>query len=274
MDRRITSRLNMANAVKEVCDTRPDVVATVPAFVLLVAALGERITALRALIKQLSKKESGLALDKTNWKERLSLLLSVVCGAGVSYARKVNNVVLEKNFGFAETILSNMRDTELIETAQSIIDLQGTVAAELVDYGITNAFMNDVRAALTSFEEKNPKPMVNIYTGEALRNEAFDKAFELSDFVLQNLMKSALVFKVMNPNFYLSLEKASHISKVGVRHDENPAAANMEMNRVQPSPNTNDMLKDAVETLNTNAEPTSNGATEPIAVQEPSLNEL
>ena len=61
MDRRITSRLNMANAVKEVCDTRTDVVALVPAFVLLVATLKDKALTLRALMKQLSKKTTGLA---------------------------------------------------------------------------------------------------------------------------------------------------------------------------------------------------------------------
>lgn len=225
MDRKITSRLNMANAVKEVCDTRTDVVALVPAFVLLVASLQDRITALRGLMKPLTKKTDGFSEDKTNWKAQLSLLLSVVCGAGVSYSRKIKDVVMEKSFGFAETILSGMRDTELIETASSIIELQSTVATELKDYGITAELMAEVTDALAKFEAKNTLPIVNIYTGEADRNEALDYAFELSDFILQDMMKAALIYKVLDPNFYQSLDNASRISKVGIRHDQDPADA-------------------------------------------------
>ncbi|MCF8246571.1 MAG: hypothetical protein K9J37_10065 [Saprospiraceae bacterium] len=89
-----------------------------------------------------------------------------------------------------------------------------------MDYGITTAFMSDVAEALVKFEEKNPKPIANVYTSEADRNELLNLAFGLSEFVIQDMMKSALVYKVVDINFYQSLENASRISKVGIRHDE------------------------------------------------------
>lgn len=246
MDRRITSRLNMANAVTEVCDTRTDVVALVPAFVLLVAALKGRIVALNDLMKRLTTNASGISEDKNAWKSRLSLLLSIVCGAGVAYSRKLKDVVLEKNFGYAESTLYQLRDTELIQTAKAIMEEQANIAAQLVDYGITVAFMSDVAEALVKFEEKNPKPIANVYTSEADRNELLDKAFGLSEFVLQDMMKSALVYKVLDINFYKSLENASRISKVGIRHEVEEGVKK----EAQEPPATLAALEDMVNDLN------------------------
>jgi len=274
----------MANAVKEVCDNNPDVVALVPAFVVLVVALGTRITTLRAQMKKVSMKNSGLYENKTNWKESLSLLLSVLCGAGVSYARKISDVVLRNNFDYPVSTFTEMRDTELIEMAQSLIELQATVAAPLVDYGITTAFMTEVGEALDNFDEANPQPITNVYTMEAERELLLKMAFSLSDFVLQDMMKAALIYKVLNPTFYQSLHNASLIRNAGLRHEEEPAtaaakevatgasgqqASTTERKEAQESPNMQEVLKGAMDTIRTNGEEV---AAEPTAVQEPSLN--
>lgn len=275
MDRKITSRLNMANAVVNVCDSRTDAVALIPAFALLVADLKTRIAALKVLMQRLSSNTSGYQADKTKWKDKLALLLSIVCGAGVSYAKKIEDVALERNFGFADSTLHGMRDTELIETAHSLIALQGTVAAQLVEYGITTSFMNDVTTALENFEEKNPKPIVNVYTSEADREQLMDLAFDLSEFVLQNMMKSALVYKVLDFNFYQALNNASRISKVGIRHDE--PAPNLKMavdssdmtaqREVQDAPSISELLVNNMEDINAAA-----GNMDAPTVQEPSMN--
>lgn len=272
-DRRVTARLNMANAVQEVCNNNTTVVASVPAFAVLVTGLDTRITALRDQLKKLSMNNSGLSENKAYWKDRLSLLLSVVCGAGVAYARKTNDLVLENNFDYPISTFILMRDTELIETAQSIIDLQATVAAQLVDYGITTAFMTEVSDALANFEEANPKPIVNVYTSEADRELLLKMAFSLSDFVLQDMMKAALIFKVLNPVFYQSLDNASRISKVGVRHEEEPemaaakeAAMPLEMTELDEQRAT-ELLDTNVQEMNATSEQAAG-----LALPEPSQN--
>ncbi len=258
MDRKITSRLNMANAFKQICDDNQATVKKMPTFESLVATLGIKITNLKLVAKQLDTKNGGYRKDKINWKEQLSLLLSVVCGAGVSYAKTAGDIVLQEKFAFAETALSGQRDTELIGTANSIIELQETVAAQLLGNGITSDFMNEVKAALANFEAKNTLPIVNVYAGEAKREEAMKLAFELSDFVLQNMMKAALIFKITDPGFYMTLENASHISKVGVRREEvptkqavasNDAQGATEQKSVQEQPATTDLLENAVQEI-------------------------
>ncbi|MBI5917525.1 MAG: hypothetical protein HY842_19325 [Bacteroidetes bacterium] len=270
MDRRITSRLNMANAVVEVCDSRPDVVALVPAFVLLVAALKSRITALNNLMQRLSANTSGYYEDKVKWKDKLSLLLSMVCGAGVSYSRKIGDVVLERNFSFAETTLFGLRDTELIQTANSLIALQATVAAQLVPYGITIDLMTQVNEALDNFEEVNPKPIVNVYTSEADREQLLDMAFDLSDFVLQDMMKAALIYKVLDLNFYQSLENASRISKVGIRHEEPPVEGEGVAKEAAAAPE--EMMNDAIEDMQAGARSVVEAPSVPVEEEELSEN--
>ncbi len=262
MDRRVTSRLNMANAVEEVCDTRTDVVALVPAFVLLVTSLKNRITALKALMQRVSIDNSGYYADKIKWKDKLALLLSILCGSGVSYAKKIEDPVLEGKFGFADSTLFGMRDTELIEAANSLIALQATVAAQLVEYGITTSFMDDIATALDNFDEMNPKPIVNVYTSEADREELLDMAFGLSEFVLQDMMKAALIYKVLNFNFYQALKNASRIRNAGLRHDkptlnsntDNDSGETTSRKEVQGAPTISELLDNHVQEINASAE--------------------
>lgn len=283
MDRRITSRLNMANAFMGVCDANPTAVALVPAFAPLVAALKNRITALNAVVQRLSANTSGLYEDKLKWRTKLSQLLAAVCGAGVAYAKSINDVVLEGNFSFAESTLFGMRDTELIQAANSLIALEATVAAHLLDYGITSTLMKEVTNALENFEETNPKPIINVYVSEADRAMALKMAFELSEFVLENMMKAALIYKMLNLNFYQALENSSRISQVGIRHEEYPEAtvakkaakdaatqqAVTEKKEVQDAPSVSELLGINMREINA----TSKNIETP-SVQEPSKNGL
>lgn len=290
-DRRVTARLNMGNAVKKVCDDNVDIVALVPAFVLLVTGLGTRITELRLQIKKVSKKNGGSSNTKEYWKNQSAFLLSIVCGAGIAYAQKIKDMKLEENFNFSKTALEELRDTELIETGQSIIDTQATLAAQLIDYGITTAFMTTVTEALSNFEEANPEPIANVSTTKAKHEQLLDDAFALSAYVLENMMKAALIYKVLNPLFYQSLDNASLVRDTGVRHDLTPeekaarkeqrrlkkeakmkeAAAKLkeaaERKEVQESSNATELLDNHVQEMNATTE-----NIETPALPEPSLN--
>lgn len=265
MDRRITARLNMANAVKELCAINPGALTMVPAFAALVTLLNDKIMAINAVMLRLSSKSTALATDKTEWKARLSLLLSVVCGAGVSYSRKIKDVVLEGNFGYVESELFQLRDTELIQVANSIIELQASVAAQLVDYGITTAFMDDVQDALDKFVEKNPKPIVNVYTSEVDRSELLSLAYDLSDFVLNDMMQAAKIFKLLKPGFYQSLENASRIRSAGLRHEVPANSEALGGDEAQDATTASELLGSNVEAMNASTEtpavpvPSSNG---------------
>ncbi len=220
MDRKITSRLNMFNAAKKVCDDKPETVNSVTAFALLVAKLGVFIAEIRNLIKQLSQNNEGISAAKTQVSKELALMLSVVCGAGVSYGKHIKDLVLEKRFDYPESDFTRMRDVELLETADNLIVLQATYDKELLPYGINANLVLHLKDLRDQFEQKSAEPIVNVYTGEADRNELLKKTFEVSDFVLNDLMSAAKIFKLNDPNFFAALDNASRISKVGIRHDE------------------------------------------------------
>ncbi len=66
MDRKITSRLNMANTYQKVCNNNASTVNTVPAFAALLVVLGTMIKGLNDLIQKVSTKTGGDAIEKTN----------------------------------------------------------------------------------------------------------------------------------------------------------------------------------------------------------------
>jgi hypothetical protein len=131
--------------------------------------------------------------------------------------------------------------------------------------------MTEVNDALDNFEETNPKPIINVYVSEADRAMALKMAFALSEFVLENMMKAALIYKMLDPNFYQALGNASRISKVGIRHEEPtevPAQKMAEMMEVQEQTSTSELLDNNLKDLNAQPEtpatpvvlePSSNG---------------
>lgn len=217
---------------------RTDAVAQVPAFGALKLVLDSKIAEVNDLVKRLSDTTKGASEDKAKWRAKLVLLLSVACGAGSAYGRRTNNVELTAQFSHSASAFQRQRDTELIQMAHHVVELVGTVSAQLVDFGITSSVMDELRAALDHFEAKNPRPIVNIYTSEADRAELLAKAFELSNFVLEDMLRAASAYKLLNPNFYKSLENASRISKVGIRHDDPAAAADPAANNLAGPPDT------------------------------------
>ncbi len=186
-------------------------------------------------------------------------------------------MVLEEKFSYAESILIGKRDTELIATANSIIELQATVAAQLEDYGITKTEVEALKNALENFEAKNSTPIVNVVMGEIDRKNALTKAFELSDFILNDMMKAALIFKLKAPEFYAQLKKASLIRNQGIRHEQDPEAAATkqaaaipqemtEKKEVQAPPSATEILGNNVQEMN------AVELTETPTLPEPSMN--
>ena len=219
IDRRVTSRANMFNAVKKVCDGRPEAVALFPSFAALVVTLGVFITELKAMMQKLSRNQEGTGERKKQLRSDLALRLAALCGAGISLGRKLANQEVEKAFGFVESDFLHLKDSELVEVASDLLSLQQVHDKDLLDYGITPELVSEIASLRTEFETISPEPIVNVYTGEADRKELLAKAFQVSDFVLNDLMSAAKIFKLKDPNFFLTLENASRISKVGVRHE-------------------------------------------------------
>lgn len=220
IDRRVTSRANMFNAVKKVCDGRPEAVALFPAFAGLVTGLGNYIVELKSMMQKLTRNQEGTSERKKQLKSDLALRLAALCGAGTSLGRKMANQEVEKAFGFVESNFLHLKDSELVEVASDLLVLQQQHDKGLLDYGITPEMVAEIASLRTEFETISPEPIVNIYAGEADRKELLAKAFQVSDFVLNDLMSAAKIFKLKDPNFFLTLENASRISKVGVRHEE------------------------------------------------------
>jgi hypothetical protein len=214
----------MFNALKKVCDNNPTIVSSIPAFVLLVNRLAEFMVAIKNLMRKLLENNSGNAGQKAIAKAALGLNLAMLGGAGRSYARSIKDVVLYEKFHFAESTLTDMRDAVLIETANSLKSLMNEYSKELEPYNINEEFIAELNKSLSDFEEINTSPIVNVYTGEAERSELIKVTFEGSDFVFNDLMAAALMFKKKHGTFYDSLVNASRVSKVGIRHDDVPSA--------------------------------------------------
>ncbi len=225
MDRRVTSRVNMFNTFLAVCTLNLEALGRIPALLLKLNILKAAVTEVKALMKRVPPNKKGDADAKAGYKLELSLLLGSLCGAGKSYAKDMKDMILWAKFNLPESSFINMRDSELIETTQYVVDLQTVHAAPLKDYGVDVEYMAKVNTALGNFETVNPLPSAGTSTDKALREALLSKTFETTDYVYNDFLEAAKMLKVSNFELYNALENASLIKNQGLRHEPQDAEA-------------------------------------------------
>lgn len=225
MDRRVTSRVNMFNTFLAVCALNLEALGRIPALLLKLNILKAAVTEVKALMKRVPPNKKGDADAKAGYKLELSLLLGALCGAGKSYAKDIKDMILWAKFNLPESSFVNMRDSELIETTQYVVDLQTIHAAPLKDYGVDAEYMAKVNTALENFVAVNPLPSAGTSTDKALREALLSKTFETTDYVYNDFLEAAKMLKVSNFELYNSLENASLLKNQGLRHEPQDAEA-------------------------------------------------
>jgi len=215
----------MFNTFLAVCAMNLVALGKIPALLLKLDMLKAAVAEVKALMKRVPPNKKGDGDAKNGYKTALSLLLGALCGVGKSYAKDMKDMVLWAKFNLPESSFINMRDSELIETAQYLVELQTAHAVPLKDYGVSEEYMANINTALDNFETFNPLPSAGTSTDKAVREALLTKTFETTDYVYNDFMEAAKMLKVSNFELYNMLENASLIKNQGLRHDEPDAEA-------------------------------------------------
>lgn len=187
------AKLNMYDVVIVKCDENTFAVNTI-------AALGAAVTEFKSIVAQIhaAAPESaavitGFAADKTNQKESVSRTAAVIAGQIFAYAAKTKNVVLKQAVDFSESDLNRIKDGEFAARIQTIHDLGVEHKTALADYGITDANLADLQAAISDYAASVPKPRAAIADRSTVKSnikQMFKDADEILVEQMDNLVET------------------------------------------------------------------------------------
>ena len=182
-----------------------------------------RLTTLKEAILELSENQSktigGQTINKKNLRKQINELAAQIGQITAAYALSAKNEVLRKAVNFPLSHYQLSRDEEVIELCRNVAKEAKIVEANLADYGITPAMIEqltifiDTYAANTQLNEKDVKQR-KVYS----KNLKL-KVKELKDHIVNSLDKVMMIFQYSHPaDYQLYLEARNSMPK---RHAKN-----------------------------------------------------
>ena len=227
----------MFTQVENKLEENAAIVDTSPAFMTARTNLKTKLDFVESLMQELSLKNTGVARDKKNTKERLSELLEIV-GSGIyAYARNNGDLTLAQKVSAPYSTYIRMRGTELQETAQAIYNIADLHKLDIVDYNVGPEDLTKLTNAIQKFKTDNAKPRGVIIDGESNRSTLRKVVNELNDFLREEMDKIAITFKTRYPEFYTLYFNARRNYSEGIRHRKPaPEAEAMNTNMAETAP--------------------------------------
>jgi hypothetical protein len=145
-------------------------------------------------VQELDKR--GLALIKSELKDKLIDLATEVSRKAVAYAKHLNGLEFLNEINYSESDLRKSPDTVLVDKCQIIYARSNAIAAALAPYDVTPALLTELQSTLTAYDNSIPKPRLGISERRqatkhlAERFKIVDKAFEEIDVLVEVVRKS------------------------------------------------------------------------------------
>lgn len=225
MDKRIVRKVNMFTNVSEVLTDNAPIVETIPALTALASKFSTALQDIENKMRPLTLDTTGVAKDKRACKEALSLRLSAVCGAMKALAASKSDNTLQAKASFSRSSLFRMRDTELQETAEALIGLANSHAADLLPYGVTAEEISALNDKAQQFKQDNPKVRLTMVTNKTERQLLFDLVASTNGLLREQMDNAVRDLRLSHPDFYDLYQNARRNYIVSIRHDEKEPTA-------------------------------------------------
>jgi len=172
------------------------------AFSALKAALDNFINsyALQAAIQ--AGDITGITVNKKNLREALIQQLMPVVAALYVFAQEDDDPELEARVDFEISDLRDMRDTELLDAAQNLIDDGNANIGALGDYGIDAAYMTTTGNALGAYSAVIAKPTTAIVTRSVATANMEQIIRQGQDHLNEKMDKMINLWRFSEPDFF------------------------------------------------------------------------
>lgn len=194
-------KLNMYDVVVVKCDENAAVVNKTPALADALDEFKTKVASIHDAAPTSAAVITGFATDKTTHKKTVSELTSFVAGKIYAYAAKTKNPVLKEASDFSLSDLKRTKDGEFAARCQTIHDLGAANIAALADFGLTNASLTELQAAIDSYAASAPKPRAALTDRVTVKFNIRKLFFEADEILAEQMDKIVESMSKTEPDF-------------------------------------------------------------------------
>lgn len=203
METKQKGKTKMYLGVKDCLLANAAITATLPNFAGYFTAFQNGLTLIQVNNEQQGFDKAGIATSKSKIKKNLMTLTIDASHKVLAYAVFTNNVVLQKEIRYTESMLKRFGETDLRDIAQGVYDRTQTNIAALNVYGITAATQTAFQAAIIAFTNAIPKTRAGIIE-KRQSTKQIESAIQTTDAALKNIDLLVEIVKLTQPAFYMS----------------------------------------------------------------------
>lgn len=160
---------------------------------------------------------TGTAEDKSAVRTACEAKAIVVAKAVYAYASDGSNNSLKQRVNYSASDLRNARDTVSRDICQVIYEEADKVLANLSNYGIVQADLNDLQQKIDDYAALIPAPKLAKDAG-AIATTNLDLLFKQADDVLSEVLDQLMAkFNITEPEFYQAYFRSRKVVKTGSR---------------------------------------------------------
>lgn len=215
MTKREENKLSMYKGVKEILSNNTDVHSSIP-------VVGEALTSFSGVIDSIDQMNvdfygstKGATADKVAKEEQLIDITSKLANVLYVYAVKTKNNALKEDFKLSKSELGQMRDNDLLNKANQIINSAESHQEDLANYGITPEKVTEARTTLNDFSAAFGNQADKMAERSSSR-ESLTELFDDADAILYDELDPIMeLFSDTNTDFYNEYHSARVIRDLG-----------------------------------------------------------
>lgn len=205
------AKLNMFNAVISYCDESTAITAALPAFATELTAFKNSVEAIDETAQLEAQVITGIAINKADMKEELSVAAENLAAALFAYATAEDDPILQQKANYTLSDFQRMKDDELGIITQNLHDDASPIVASLENYGVTAATLTTFEGLIDDYNATVSAPR-NAVALRKTYGTQLKTLFKVSDdFLKERLDKLAIHFKQTQPEFYFTYKNNRRI---------------------------------------------------------------
>jgi hypothetical protein len=203
--------LSMYYTVRELCQQQSAIWQTNKPFKTVFELFVGKLPQIEQYRNTQSVNLTGIAQAKTDKRAELSELAYFVANRVQSYALATNNQELLAKVNYSRSTFNRYRDTDLLALCNTIYEQAQTNLAQLADYSVDSALMNELQTTIQAYQDQLAKPRTSKNTAKTATDNLGELFKTTNELLRERLDRDVEIFKRTAPDFYKQYFNARRI---------------------------------------------------------------
>lgn len=197
-------------------NTAPEILAQMPQINTLITYFSNNVAKIQTYQGEQTLNRTGYRMSKEQRREEMTQKGFEIAARVCAYAISINNEVLEMEVTFAYSDMKKLRSTTIADTCQVIHDIALANLPNLLEYGVTNTTISDLKDSIIQYNAMLPKTRAAIVTRKSFTNRIVE-LFKENDKLLYRIDKLVTMLKFKEAQFYKTYFNSKKIIETGHR---------------------------------------------------------